>query len=125
MSASRELSVQIVPSTANNMTGTAVVTSSVVRLKDINQGSIQAIWTGTPVGVFDVQASLDYSLNPDGSVRNAGHWASLGASLSAPAGSASNALVDLALTGVPWIRLVYTNASGTGTLSALLYGKGI
>lgn len=106
----------ILPGVTNNMTGVAVLTSKVISLVLSNSASIQAIWTGTPTGVFSIQSSLDYSENGDGSVKNPGTWDDLGIGVVAPSGSSGSAFVDMALTGIFYIRVVYTNSSGTGTL---------
>lgn len=112
----------------NNMTGTATLHSHPMDWQTIRGGAIQAVWTGTPTGTFTVEGSLNYLPNPDGSPgtgTNAGVWTSLGASVSNPAGSAGNSIVDISLTGVPWVRLTYVNVSGTGTLTVYGAGKGI
>lgn len=115
----------IIPGTANNMTGTAVLTSKVMDWRTIRAGSIQVVWTGTPTGVFVVQGSTNYTVDPSGETRNAGDWKDLGISVLAPAGSAGEDEVDISITGISWIRIIYTNASGTGTLTATGSGKGI
>lgn len=115
----------IIPGTANNMTGTAVLTSKVMDWRLIRAGSVQVVWTGTPTGVFSLQGSLDYTVDPSGAVKNAGTWEDLGIALTAPAGAAGNDLADITITGIPWIRVIYTNASGTGTLTATGHGKGV
>jgi hypothetical protein len=118
---------QILAPTTNNMTGTSSLTSTPMNWDTIRGGSIQAVWTGSPVGSFVIQGSLNYSQNPNGSANNPGTWNTVPSgtflgTLTAPAGSAGSALVDCQFTGIPWIRVVYTNSSGTGTLT--LYGAG-
>lgn len=79
-------------------------------------------WTGSPVGVFSVQISNDYSENPDGTVKNAGHWTTLPLTSTITAtGTPDNASVDIVTEGNS-VRLVYTFTSGTGTLNALITG---
>lgn len=115
--------IVIIPATANNMTGTSVLTSLVADMRQRHASSFQMIWTGTPVGSFSIQGSLDYAENSAGAVMTAGTWNDLGITVSAPAGSASAVVVDISLTGIPYMRLVYTNASGSGALKALVFGK--
>lgn len=116
----------LIPGAANNMTGTSVITSAVLVIRTLSCAAIQAVWTGTPTGTFSIQGSLDY--NPDamsnGLPLSAGTWRDIGVSLTAPSGSASDALADIALSGIPYIRVVYTNASGNGTLTVTGFAKG-
>lgn len=114
----------IVPAAANNMTGTAAITSIVMDMRTMPIGAIQAIWTGTPTGVFVVKGSLDYKPNPAGGVLVAGTWDPLSVSLSAPAGAAGHSSLDIGLTGFPFLQVVYTNATGTGALSVMAFSKG-
>lgn len=117
--------VQVVKPVANNMTGTVVINGLPLDWRLIRGGSIQVIWTGTPTGTFSVQGSLDYFLGPDGKPGNVGTWDDMGISVTAPSGSAGKALVDITITGIPWVKIVYTNTSGTGTLTAYQHGKGV
>lgn len=114
----------LIPAVANNMTGTSVVTSAVLIIRTLACASLQAVWTGTPTGTFVVEGSLDYSVDPAGAVKDPGTWNSIGVSLTNPTGSAGSSLVDLALTGIPYVRVTYTNASGTGTLTLTGFAKG-
>lgn len=115
--------VAIIPAVTNNMTGVIVVTSAVVDLRTNTCASLQAVWTGTAAGSFSIQGSLTYKPNAVGGQAIAGTWDDIGASFADPAGSAGHSLVDLALTGIPFIRVVYTNASGTGTLLVMACSK--
>lgn len=116
--------IVLVVGTANNMTGTTVITSHVMDFRLLRAGSIQCIWTGTPNGAFSLQGSLDYQLDPGGNVLKAGTWDDLGVTLGAAAGSAGSDLLDIAVTGIPWLRIQYTNTSSTGTLTIYGHGKG-
>lgn len=121
----------LIPSSTNNMTGTAVLTSAVMDLRTTRGASLQAVFTGTAAGAFVIQGSLNYSVDPGGNVSNAGTWNTLPTNtlptannLAAPAGSSGSSLADIPLTGIPWIRVIYTNASGTGTLVVYGHAKG-
>lgn len=86
--------------------------------------SYEVTWSGsTPVGTMDVQVSNDYSINSDGSVRNAGHWVTIPSLSTAITGNSGEGLFDIVQTGAYAIRLMYTPTSGTGTLQAFLNGK--
>lgn len=102
----------------------ASVTSDVTILAQKTGASYDVSWTGTPTGTFSVQMSNTYSLDAKGAVSNAGNWTTV--TLSTPitaAGSADNALINLAGLEVYAIRLVYTRSSGTGTLNATIACK--
>lgn len=114
----------VISPVANNMTGVVALTSQVIDMRTMSQSSVQLQWTGTPTGTFSVQSSLDYSASPQGNILNAGTWTDIGISVTSPSGSAGGAIVDMSLTGLPYLRMVYTNVSGTGTLQALIFAKG-
>lgn len=108
--------------TAGVMTGTNVLTSTVTNIQNLDNVAIELIWTGTPNGTFTVDGSLDYALTNGA----AGTWVSLTLSPApAAAGSASNALINLNGLAFPWIRVTYTNASSTGTLTGYISGKAV
>lgn len=100
----------------------ANITSPAQEVRYEDNIGVQLIWTGTPVGVFDIQVSLDY--NPNTHV--AGTWTSLTLSNSiAPAGSASSGYIDLNQLSAPYFRIVYTRTSGAGSLNAWVTAKAV
>lgn len=103
----------------------ATITSLVTIISNISMMSYSYSWTGTsPAGAIDVQVSNDYSQNADGTVRNAGTWNSLPLSVTpAVSGNSGHGLVDIEQLGAYAIRTVYTKASGTGSLVAIIKGK--
>lgn len=108
------------------MTGTSVITSAVTGIQYLDNIGIQLNWTGTPNGGAVVQVSADYARDSLGNVTNAGNWNTLSVSANAaPAGSASSFYYDITQVSAPWIRLVYTNTSSTGTLNAFICGKAV
>lgn len=88
-------------------------------------------WAGTsPSGSISVQVSNDYSLDPTGTVLNAGTWNTItflsGGSLvtsAAVSGNTGVGGIDVFQTGFYAIRTLYTFVSGTGTLQAYINGK--
>lgn len=82
-------------------------------------------WAGTsPVGVITVQASDDYALNSDGTVKTAGTWNTLPLSDTCDvSGNTGNGMIDIDQLAAYAIRLVYTRTSGTGTMSAIISAK--
>ncbi len=110
------------------MTGTTVLTSLPSNIKYKDSVAVQLSWTGTPTGTFAVQGSVDY--NPgqpqSGGGQNAGHWTAI--PLSPPpiaSGSADQILMNLDQLAFPWIRVVYTNVSGTGVLTGYISAKSL
>jgi hypothetical protein len=113
------------------MTGTAQLISAVTNIKYKDSVAIQLKWTGTPTGTFTVDGSLDYNPGlpqsgaPPGGANN-GTWTSLVLSPAPVAsGAAGNILLNLNQLAFPWIRVTYTNASGTGTLTGYISAKSL
>lgn len=102
----------------------ASITSSISNIQHLDNIGIQLKWTGVPVGTFAIQVSVDYAQDFEGNVTNSGTWTSLSLSPSPVAsGAADNAYVDLNQLSAPWLRVVYTKTSGTGTLNGYIVGK--
>lgn len=109
-----------------SMSGTSVITSTVSIIQQTPIVSYSVVWTGTPNGTFSVEVSNDYALSSDGvSVLVPGTWTPLVLTGQSPVatGSAGNGFIDIDITGAYAIRLVYTNASGSGVLNATICGK--
>lgn len=82
-------------------------------IQNMDNVSVQLVWTGTPTGTFYVDGSLDKAT-----------WTALSLSPSAAAaGAASSILIDLNQLSFPYIRVRYVRTSGTGTLNAYISGK--
>lgn len=96
--------------TAGDMAGS--VTSSAEPLDYIYGFSIQAIYTGSPVGTLTLEASNDNS-----------NWVTVTDS-SYSVTSAGNYMWNFTVSNFKWVRVVYTRTSGTGTLSARIYARG-
>lgn len=102
------------------------ITSSPVEVKNQDNIGLQFNWTGSPVGVFTIQISMDYKQDIEGNVMVTGNWVTIPVSPSiAAAGSADSAYVDINQTSAQYMRIVYTRTSGTGTLDAFIDGKGV
>lgn len=87
--------------------------------------SYAVTWSGTsPVGTVTVEVSNNYSQNTDGTTKNPGTWDTL--PLSAPTGVSGNTgsgFIDIDANAGHALRLVYTAASGTGTMNVTVNGK--
>lgn len=110
--------------TNGNMTSS--ITSAVTEIENQDNIGIQMVWTGAPVGVFDVQISMTFKEDAFGNITNPGTWTSIPLSPSISAsGSPDNAYIDLNQLSATYIRVVYTRGSGSGTLNIVLDGKGV
>lgn len=101
----------------------ATLTSQVTNINRLDNIGLQFNWTGSPVGNFAVQVSADYNQDEFGNVTNAGHWAPITLSPSPATSAGSPIYIDLAGLSAPWIKVVYTKVSGTGTLQIYITGK--
>lgn len=109
----------------------ADITSNPTILGSQTMGSYSYSWAGTtPIGNVKVQVSNDYSLNPDGTVKNAGTWTDLyfllngttTTNLAPITGNTGEGLIDWS-TGAYAIRTLYVRTSGVGALQAIYNGK--
>lgn len=91
----------------NAMTGNLTSRSFTIRFGF----SLQALWTGTPIGVLQIQISND-RLDPDS-------WTDVIDSKQITGGVAGSHIFDFPTnsTRVKFARLVYTHTSGTGALT--------
>ena len=83
--------------------------------------------TGTLGGTWSLQGSLDYQIDLNGNVLNAGNWQTIANSSQAISLSNTSGVTtwDFTQTGVPWVRAVYAPAGGdTGTANVFGYTKG-
>lgn len=113
------------------MTGTSVVSSAISSIQFVDDIGLEWVWSGSPVGNFQVLVSADYDPNEE----VAGNWVPLTftywngsvfvTSQNIPTSMGSPYYVDLTLTSAPWVQVQYTNTSGTGTLNAFLTAKAV
>lgn len=116
----------VVPPLAGNMVST--LQSLPTNISGMDDVGYSLAWTGTPSGTFSVQVSLDYhpGQNPTNYPMYAGTWTTIPLNSTVTAsGTPDNAFIDVTLISAPWIRLVYTPSSSTGTLSVWVCGKGL
>lgn len=91
---------------------TASSSSIEADLAEVSLASVQAVWTGTPVGTLTLEASA---------FADASHFATV--DTVALAGAAGSQIWDLGLTGYRYVRLSYTLGSSTGTIDAIVNAK--
>lgn len=111
----------------------ATITSTVSNIQMLDNVGIQLSWTGSPVGTFTIEVSADHAQDEYGNVTVAGQWTALTVSYlvssavtaasSIPTSVGSPIYVDITQISAPWIRVIYTKTSGTGTLTGYLTAK--
>ena len=109
------------------VSSTNVYTSNVVEILNLDNVYIQLDVTGSPTGSFDVQISSTHNEDELGNVLVAGTWVSLVLTPAAAvvAGNPTDIGIDCNQLGAPYLRVVYTNASGTGTVAINVSGKAL
>lgn len=115
-----------------NQTMTGTINSIGCEINQEFSWSIQAEWTGAPVGAFTIQVSNDNAplaastSNPVGPdpAANVVNWSTYTGSAVVTTGAPGNWTWIAQLAPYKWVRLSYTATSGTGTVNANLFGKG-
>lgn len=128
----------VIPSTyaspANSSSMGTNITSAPTILQSLTSASYSVAWSAgsTPVGNLSIEASNDVELGPDGNILNpsTATWTQMPMTVagvlvnSIPvSGNSGNGVIELLTTAVYAIRLVYTRASGSGTLNVLVNCK--
>lgn len=111
------------------MTGTSTVVSAPIPLDQIFGYAVQAVWTGTPNGTLILQASCDVPATQpqtsNGGPYSITNWTPIDGASTTIAGSSGNFMFNVDGAYYRWVQLSYTNTSSTGSLSALMFVKGI
>lgn len=92
------------------------MSADVSATQQLNQAfgySVQAVWTGSPVGTIKLQASIDNVTYID--VANSSQAVS----------GAGDYFWNVFLVEYPWMKAVYTFSSGTGTLNVQLFYRSV
>lgn len=100
----------------------ADVTSTAILMEQELFITIQAVWTGTPVGDFTLQISNDVGTDQFGA--GVTHWTTYTGSTQAAGGASGDFVWNVDNYPAKWIRLKYTHSSSTGTLNARFNVKG-
>ncbi len=107
------------------------VISSVTNVLYRDSLALQFGYTGNITGTFDVQGSIDYGQGQPQSTgnnqtQNTGTWTSLTLSPSPTIGSGTfSILINANQLSFSAIRTVYTNASGSGTITGWTCAKSL
>ena len=101
------------------------ITSAVTSIQWLDNIGVQLnITTSSASGTFTVQVSADYAQDELGNVQNAGNWVPiLFPTPPITTGVNETIYIDLNQLSAPWIRVVYTPTSGTGTIDGYITGK--
>lgn len=107
----------------------ASVNLKAVWLGHIANYAIQLVFTGSPNGNFQLQASNDPgsidSASASQQVTNISNWTTISDSAFTVT-TAGDVMWDVQNAGYNWVRVIYTRTSGTGTItSARAYVKGV
>jgi len=114
---------------ANNMTGTATVTSGWICTDHLERATLEIQITGTPNGTLSVEGTdqTDGGLNtPSSSATPIAIASPTTPALPSVAGAGSSTLCGLSAIAlsVKFIRLKYVNSSGSGQLNVFAHGAG-
>lgn len=113
----------------------ASLTSKVTNIQFLDDVGYQLNWSGAPVGNIQIQVSADYAedYSSPPNVTNPGNWVTLVltywngsvfvTNTSIPTSVGSPIYLDMSFLSAPWIRIVYTKISGSGTLEAFITAK--
>lgn len=123
------------PNIVNGDMSHASIISSVTSIRFLDNVGIQLNFSGSPVGEFAVQVSADHMQDDFGNVTVPGNWVPLiftywngtlfvtGNNIPTTVGSPI--YLDLNQLSAPWIRVVYTKTSGSGTLNGVIVMKSV
>lgn len=81
--------------------------------------SIQSIYSGTASGTITVQGSNDWVLPANAQPTN---WANIGSAVTIATNQ--QMIVNYADMYFRWVRVVFTTAAGTGSVTVKFFGKG-
>lgn len=104
------------------ISSTTAYTSPAVNILMLDNVFFQLNVTGTPTGSAVIQVSADHQQDALGNVTVAGNWVTI---TTLTINGANVFGEDLNQLGAPWLRVVYTNATSTGHISAFVSGKGL
>ena len=93
--------------------------SDAILLDQIYGYSFQAVFTGTPNGVFKLQCSND-DVKSSSSVVG---WSDVGSSSQAIS-AAGDLFYNIDAAHYKWVRIVYTRSSGSGSCDVVYFAKG-
>lgn len=121
-----------------SLNSTALIYSAPIDLRFYDGMAIQAKWTGTPIGNFFVDSSVNYAQGTQPFESSTGDWVPSSTSVFQALGSSGLAsypnmvfqsanYLDLKQVAYPWARLRYVPSTGasTGVLNVWVAGKNL
>lgn len=111
---------------ATNQSMTSAFFSHGVDLNQVAFFSIQAVWTGSPVGKLSIQISnqdVNPTINSPNQASNVTNWTDYTGS-STDVNGAGDFLWNAHSSGYRWVRVKWIPTSGTGTCNIEYNGKG-
>lgn len=99
---------------SGSISGAGTTISATIDATNMDNIPVEVAWTGSLVGTFSIQGSVSGK-----------NWKDLGLSITGPNNANGNILLDLNQLSFSFVRLVYTNASGTGTMTMFAAGKAL
>lgn len=104
------------------MSGTSTLTSQITEIRGFDNIAYEVDFSGTPIGTFTVEVSNSYDpiTNP-----NATFVVLVLSPTPVASGSSGVIGIDINQSGFKYIKLTYTNTSGSGVLQAYISGKAI
>lgn len=108
-----------------NVSMGASANSIAIPLEQEQLVSVQAVWSGAPVGDFTIETACDVgAFDPSGQPTGITNWNTYTGSSQAAGGSSG--VFTWRIRSIPdrWLRLKYTRTSGTGTVNARTNEKG-
>jgi hypothetical protein len=98
----------------------APITSKYTDIDEAVSYSIQAVFTGAPVGTIQLEASNDILLS---SAAGPVNWTVIPTTVQAISPTTGNYMVNVELPAYSFVQLVYTPISGTGSMTANINAK--
>lgn len=119
-----------------SVSGGTTVISSVSSIAYRDSLAVQWSWSGNLQGTFTIDGSLNYSpgtpqQNVSGQTANAGDWASItltaagATSLAVGSSTAFPYIFNCNQLAMPWIRITYSNSTGSGLITGYLFSKSL
>ncbi len=103
------------------MGGTTKVISKVISLEHIYTYALQWVTAGSAAaGSFQVYGSCDMGINAQGD--GVTNWAAINSAVTLS--TIGTAIINQDAVGWKWLKVEYTPASGTGTLTLMINTKG-
>lgn len=106
------------------VSSTTSYNSAAVDVQQLDNAAFQINGTSTATGSAKIQASIDYNQDSQGNVTNTGNWVTI-STTAIDFGATASYYIAVNQISAPFIRLQYTNATNSGTLTSYVCGKSL